>query len=72
MAETPPAAEDTDRAVAAGTPRWVKVFAAVAALVVVLIAVLLIAGRGGHGPGRHGPLGAGADTGRLATEGTAS
>jgi hypothetical protein len=36
-----------------GTPRWVKVSAIIALVVVVLIAVMLIAGRGGHGPGRH-------------------
>ena len=38
-----------------GTPRWVKVTGAVALLFVVLLAVLLLTGRGGeHGPGRHG------------------
>jgi hypothetical protein len=31
-------------------PRWVKVFAIVAAIVAVLIAVMLLTG---HGPGRH-------------------
>jgi L-asparagine transporter-like permease len=36
-----------------GTPRWVKVSAIIALVVVGLIVVLLIAGRGGHGPGRH-------------------
>lgn len=41
---------------ATGTPRWVKVFAAIALVAVVVIAVLLITGRGGgHGPGRHAP-----------------
>jgi hypothetical protein len=36
-----------------GTPRWVKVFLAVAAVLVVLaIAVALVSG-GEHGPGRH-------------------
>jgi hypothetical protein len=33
-----------------GTPRWVKVFAIVAAAVTVLIVVRLLTG---HGPGRH-------------------
>jgi len=37
----------------AGTPRWVKVFGLVALVLVVPIVVMLIAGRGGHGPGRH-------------------
>jgi hypothetical protein len=35
-----------------GTPRWVKAFAIVAAVVVVLALIVLIS-RGGHGPGRH-------------------
>jgi hypothetical protein len=34
-----------------GTPRWVKVFAAIA-IVVVLLFALMMFGRG-HGPGRH-------------------
>jgi hypothetical protein len=37
----------------AGTPRWVKVFALVALAVIVLVVVLLIVGKGGHGPSRH-------------------
>jgi hypothetical protein len=37
----------------AGTPRWVKVFGIIALIVAVLLVVMLIAGRGGHGPGRH-------------------
>jgi hypothetical protein len=36
-----------------GTPRWVKVFAFVAIVLIALVAVLLIAGGGEHGPGRH-------------------
>jgi hypothetical protein len=35
-----------------GAPLWVKVFAAIAVLVVVMLAIALIAG-GEHGPGRH-------------------
>ena len=36
------------------TPRWVKVFAAITLLVLLLFAIVLITGRGGeHGPGRH-------------------
>jgi hypothetical protein len=37
----------------AGTPRWVKVFGVIAAVMVVVFIVLLLFG-GGHGPGRHG------------------
>ncbi len=37
-----------------GAPRWVKVFGAIA-LVVVLVAVLLLIGGGDHGPSRHSP-----------------
>jgi hypothetical protein len=36
-----------------GTPRWVKIFGIVAALALTLIVVLILTGRGGHGPGRH-------------------
>ena len=41
------------------TPRWVKVFVVIAAALVVLVAVMLVAGRGGHGPDRHAPGGSG-------------
>ena len=42
----------------AGTPRWVKVFGVIALLVVALLVVLVLAGKGGeHGPTRHGPSG---------------
>jgi hypothetical protein len=34
-----------------GTPRWVKVFAIIALVVVALFLILLLTG----GPGRHGP-----------------
>jgi hypothetical protein len=33
------------------TPRWVKVFGIVAAVLVVLVVILLLTGN--HGPGRH-------------------
>jgi hypothetical protein len=33
-------------------PRWVKVFGALALLLLVVIAVMLLSG-GNHGPGRH-------------------
>ena len=36
-----------------GTPRWVKVSAIIAVVVVALVAVMLLAGGGEHGPGRH-------------------
>ncbi len=43
-----------------GPPRWVKVLGVIALAVTVLVAVLLITGRGGsHGPGRHTASGAG-------------
>jgi hypothetical protein len=47
-----------------GTPRWVKVFALIAIVLIALVAVVLIAG-GDHGPGRHASAGeAGAETWR--------
>jgi hypothetical protein len=47
-----------------GTPRWVKVVGIVAVVVVVLVVIMFVAGRGGHGPGRHLPRGdsSGSDT----------
>jgi hypothetical protein len=35
------------------TPRWVKVFGIIAIVVFVLFVILLVAGGGRHGPGRH-------------------
>jgi hypothetical protein len=40
-----------------GTPRWVIVFGIIALLVLVLVVVGLLIGKGGHGPGRHTPGG---------------
>ncbi len=43
-----------------GTPRWVKVFGIIVAVLVLLFVVLLLSGGGppgGHGPGRHTPSG---------------
>ena len=41
---------------ARGTPRWVKVFAIVFILLILLVAVALVTDLGGpHGPGRHIP-----------------
>jgi hypothetical protein len=48
MAERPSDRESRPPA----TPRWVKVFAVVAGVVIVLFLVLLLIG--GHGPSRHG------------------
>ena len=40
----------------AATPRWVKVFAAVVLVLVLVAVVLILTGRAGeHGPGRHVP-----------------
>ncbi len=36
-----------------GTPRWVKVFGIVLAVVVLLLAVVFLVGGGNHGPSRH-------------------
>jgi hypothetical protein len=45
MADHPP---DT------GTPRWVKIFGIIAAVVILLFVVfMLTGGPGGHGPSRH-------------------
>jgi hypothetical protein len=40
-----------------GTPRWVKVFALIALVVVVLSVILVLTGR--HGPSRHSLVGGG-------------
>ena len=37
-----------------GTPRWVKIFAAIA-LVVGLLFIIMFVVRGPHRPGQHGP-----------------
>ena len=40
------------------TPRWVKVFAIIVIVLVLLIGIMLLTGVGGeHGPGRHMPSG---------------
>ena len=36
-----------------GTPRWVKIFAIIAVILVVALVIGLLTGTGGHGPGRH-------------------
>jgi hypothetical protein len=59
----PPRSHDTgvgpDRRPTTGTPRWVKVFAIVASLVLLLLIVLFTigGGPGAHGPRRHAPPG---------------
>ncbi|MBT2492898.1 hypothetical protein J7E96_31190 [Streptomyces sp. ISL-96] len=41
-----------------GAPRWVKVFAIITVVVVVLFVILLLTkGPGGHGPSRHMSIG---------------
>lgn len=40
-----------------GTPRWVKVSAIIALVVVGLLVVMILAGGSQHGPGRHAPSG---------------
>jgi hypothetical protein len=42
-----------DRGSTTGTPRWVKVFGVIALVLVVLLVILMLTGRGNHGPGRH-------------------
>jgi hypothetical protein len=42
-----------------GVPRWVKLFAVIGAVIVVLVVVLLLSG---HGPSRHGGQGSSAST----------
>jgi len=34
-------------------PRWVKIFAAIAAILILLLVLVLISFPGKHGPGRH-------------------
>ena len=52
---------ERDRRVPASTPRWAKVFVIITLIVTLLLVVMLLTGRGGHGPGRHAPSG---DAGR--------
>ena len=40
-----------------GTPRWVKVFGIIALALVLLVVIMMFAGGGSHGPGRHAPSG---------------
>lgn len=42
-----------DPASSAGLPRWVKLFAIIAAVLIVVFIILQVATGGKHGPGRH-------------------
>jgi len=54
VVELPPDPDAGDQEPLAGAPTWVKVFGAIALVVVLLFVVLLVTGRAGdHGPGRH-------------------
>jgi len=44
-----------DRAPAPATPLWVKLCGAFVLALLVLVVVMLVAGGGSHGPGRHMP-----------------
>lgn len=44
---------DRDARVDSGAPRWVKIFAVVALVAILLVGALLVFGGGEHGPGRH-------------------
>lgn len=46
-----------------GTPRWVKVFGIITLVLILLFVLMLLFGRGHHGPSRHFESGdAGGDT----------
>jgi hypothetical protein len=47
----------SDRGSTTGTPRWVKVFGIAVIVLVLLVAVMMVAAGGDHGPGRHVPSG---------------
>ena len=42
-----------DRRASPGTPRWVKVFGIITLIVLILFAILTVAGGSRHGPSRH-------------------
>jgi hypothetical protein len=59
MDDLPPYRDPSDDTrVGPGTPRWVKVFAIMVIVLVVLVGIIMFTGIGGqHGPGRHMPSG---------------
>ena len=59
MADLPPYRDPSDdTGVGPGTPRWVKVFAIILIVLVLLVGIIMFTGIGGpHGPGRHMPSG---------------
>ena len=64
MADLPPYPDSNggtdvgpERESTTGTPRWVKVFGIIAAVLVLLFVIVMLTGVGGHGPGRHTPSG---------------
>lgn len=64
---------ETGRGQITGTPRWVKVSAIVAAVLLALAVVVMVASGGHHGPGRHlspGGLGDQAPSGSVEDRGT--
>ncbi len=58
MTEPParPASTDAtaDRDGTAGPPRWVKVVAIVAVVLIAAMVIVMLVSGGSHGPGRHG------------------
>lgn len=52
MADPPPFSDGGNESIT-GTPRWVKVFGIIATVVAILFVIMLVAGGGRHGPGRH-------------------
>jgi hypothetical protein len=70
MADPTPASESGaghDSQSPPGAPRWVKVFAAIALTVVVVIAIMLLVGGADHGLGRHSSGGAGGNSASSST-----
>lgn len=51
MVDPVPAPEDSEKKHV--TPRWVKMFAIVVAVIALLLAAVLLLGGGNHGPSRH-------------------
>jgi L-asparagine transporter-like permease len=51
MVDPVPAPEDSEEKHV--TPRWVKIFAIVVAVIALLLAAVLLLGGGNHGPNRH-------------------